>query len=381
MADNPSPLTGVVEFLRKRDFRLVKELGQGACGKTVLLYDEQIDEHFVCKKYTPYSEEHRQELYASFVREIKLLHQVHHPNVVRVFNYYLYPEAFAGFIVMEYIGGSDIDDYLRRTPEQINEVFLQAIDGFAYLERAGILHRDIRPGNLMVTTDGIVKIIDLGFGKHVATTKDFEKSISLNWWCETPAEFALSTYTFQTEVYFLGRLFERIIQSHSINHFKYMDALRRMCQGEPSNRSASFSEVEQQVRSNQFFEIEFTEEERDWYRAFSVAVCQQITKIENGAKYVTDISRIQTQLSDAYRALMLERVVPDSSVIIRCLLFGNYYYRGKGNLPVDAVRDFVRLLKTSTEEKCRIILANLHTRFDALPRYAPATEQDDEIPF
>jgi hypothetical protein len=66
----------LVSFIRRRDYRLVRELGQGACGKTVLLYDDQIDEHFVCKKYLPYSESQRETLYANFVREIKLLHQV-----------------------------------------------------------------------------------------------------------------------------------------------------------------------------------------------------------------------------------------------------------------------------------------------------------------
>jgi len=82
---------GIVTFLRKRDYRFVRELGQGACGKTVLLYDEQIDEHLVCKKYAPYSEDSRQELFSGFVREVKLLHKILHHNVVRVFNYYLYP--------------------------------------------------------------------------------------------------------------------------------------------------------------------------------------------------------------------------------------------------------------------------------------------------
>ena len=46
-------------------------------------------------------------------------------------------------------------------------MFIQAVAGFAYLERAGILHRDIRSGNLMVGGDGVLKIIDLGFGKKI----------------------------------------------------------------------------------------------------------------------------------------------------------------------------------------------------------------------
>lgn len=107
-----TPQDSVVQFLRKRDYTLVKELGQGACGKTVLLYDDQIDENFVCKKYVPYSESHRQELFANFVREIKLLHKVHHQNVVRVFNYYLYPEQMTGFILMEFVDGTEVDEFL-----------------------------------------------------------------------------------------------------------------------------------------------------------------------------------------------------------------------------------------------------------------------------
>ena len=79
----------IIEFIRIRDYKLLKELGQGACGKTVLLHDDFIDENFVCKKYCPFSEDHRQELFTNFIREIKLLHQVYHENVVRVFNYYL----------------------------------------------------------------------------------------------------------------------------------------------------------------------------------------------------------------------------------------------------------------------------------------------------
>lgn len=51
---------------------MVRELGQGACGKTVFLYDDQIDEHFVCKKYLPYSEGQRQELFAGFTREVTI---------------------------------------------------------------------------------------------------------------------------------------------------------------------------------------------------------------------------------------------------------------------------------------------------------------------
>lgn len=68
----------VVEFLRSKDFKFIKEIGQGGTGKTVLLHDELIDENFVCKKYSPYFEEHKEEFYNNFVDEIKLLHLLYH---------------------------------------------------------------------------------------------------------------------------------------------------------------------------------------------------------------------------------------------------------------------------------------------------------------
>lgn len=123
-----------ITFLRKRDYVMVRELGAGACGRTVLLHDDQIDEHFVCKKYCPFAESLRTEYFANFTREIKLLHQVYHPNVVRVFNYYLYPSQFTGYLLMEFVDGNEVDDFISAHPEKINDVFLQAVDGFTHLE-------------------------------------------------------------------------------------------------------------------------------------------------------------------------------------------------------------------------------------------------------
>lgn len=368
----------IVHFLRKRDYILVRELGQGACGKTVLLRDDQLDTLFVCKKYLPYSEVHRQELYSGFVREIKLLHQVYHPNVVRVFNYYLYPELFAGYILMEFVGGADIENYLRANPEQVNEVFLQTAEGFRYLEANRILHRDIRPLNILVSDDGIVKNIDLGFGKRVQQLTDFDKSISLNWWCETPDEFGDSIYDFTSEVYFVGKLFEKIIRDYGIKHFQYNGVLSKMCDRNPTSRISSFFDIQKEVQSNRFFEIDFSTEERLCYRAFSDAIGVALTKIEFGTKYVDDLDRIKNQLDVLYRKCMLEENVPDSATVLNCFLNGAYYYK-KSGFPVASIKNFTRFLKSATLEKQRIVLANLHTRLDAIPRYNDLI--DGDIPF
>lgn len=370
----------LIEFIRKRDYIFVKELGQGACGKTILLHDDMINEHFVCKKYSPYSESHRQELFSNFIREIKLLHQIHHQNVVRVFNYYLYPDQLTGYILMEFVDGSDIDEYLEHAPEKTNEIFLQSVDGFRYLETNNILHRDIRPQNLMVRGDGTVKIIDLGFGKRVQYPDDFDKSISLNWWCEPPEEFSNAIYDFRTEVYFVGKLFEKIIQEKGIDHFKYKGVLSRMCNRDPENRIQSFFDIEKEIQNDRFFEIDFSNEEMSCYRKIADYLQKHITKIEKVAKYIDDFDRIQTQLEDAYRSFMLEETVPDAVTITRCFVSGSYYYKKVG-FPVYTVREFLHLLKASTQEKKRIIMANLHTRLDSISRYTEKDIEFDDVPF
>jgi len=64
----------------------MSDLGKGGCGRTVLLLEDIINEHFVCKKFDPSSLAHKDELFKGFMNEIRLMHRVFHPNVVRIFN-------------------------------------------------------------------------------------------------------------------------------------------------------------------------------------------------------------------------------------------------------------------------------------------------------
>lgn len=123
----------LIEFIRQKDYKFIEEIGQGGTGRTVLLEDEIINERFVCKKYSPFYDEHKQVFFGNFKDEIKLLHLLNHKNIVRVFNYYLYPEHYTGYILMEYIQGKNINEYLIENPDKLNEIFRQVISGFAHL--------------------------------------------------------------------------------------------------------------------------------------------------------------------------------------------------------------------------------------------------------
>ena len=232
----------------------------------------------------------------------------------------------------------------------------------------------------MVGADGVLKIIDLGFGKKIDRSADFDKSISLNWWCEPPLEFETERYDFCTEVYFVGKLFQRIVRDCELAHFRYMDTLVAMCDRDPESRIEGFSVIDQTISTERFAELDFGQQDLNAYREFSDALCHHITKIEKGAKYLKDIQKLRAQLTDVYQNTMLENTIPDAAMVLRCVVEGMYYYRKKG-FGVDTVRDFLNLLRAAHGERARVILANLHTRLDSLPRYSPDILTEDDIPF
>ena len=93
----------VIKFSKPKYYEFVKALKAGGTGKTLLMRDSTINELFVCKKYDPEQKEYEDEFYNRFVEEIKIMYSVYHNNIVRIYDYFLYPEYKTGYIIMEYI--------------------------------------------------------------------------------------------------------------------------------------------------------------------------------------------------------------------------------------------------------------------------------------
>ena len=101
----------IITFDVKKNFTFIKKLGGGGTGDTHLFKDDTTDMLFAIKKYVPKDPRYVDELYIRFVDEIKILFNVSHPNIVRIYNYYLYPNAKTGFLQMEYVDGLCINQY------------------------------------------------------------------------------------------------------------------------------------------------------------------------------------------------------------------------------------------------------------------------------
>jgi tRNA A-37 threonylcarbamoyl transferase component Bud32 len=106
---------------------------------------------------------------ARFEAEARHAAGLHHPGIASVFDYGLLKEDQAPYLVMELVNGKPLSDLLADgrpfDPEQARTLALQTAEALAVAHRAGVVHRDVKPGNLLVTPDGQVKITDFGIAR------------------------------------------------------------------------------------------------------------------------------------------------------------------------------------------------------------------------
>lgn len=368
-----------IQFLRQKDYKYIDDIGQGGTGRTILIEDELINESFVCKKYSPYYEEDKEIYYQYFKNEIKILHRINHNNIVRVFNYYLYPEETTGYILMEYVKGKSINEYLYENPDKVLDIFNQTIEGFKYLEENNILHRDIRPENILVSEKGIVKIIDFGFGKQIDFGKK-SKSISLNWRYNPPKDFQEKIYDFKTEIYFIGKLFEEIILNIENIEFKYSETISKMISIDRNKRIDSFFDIYRELISQETTDFEFSIYEKKAYQDFAECLMKIYSKKSNDVEYTKNIEQIIRDLEELYKNSTLENFIQNNSSLTRIFIKGNYRLFPKIQFKVEILYSFIKLLKSISENKRKIVINNLWQRFDAIPAIIELNYNDD-LPF
>ena len=120
----------------------------------------------VAVKILPVERMQRPDAVARFEREMKAIGKLEHPNVVRAFDGGETADGRLRFLVMELVEGVDLEKVMQRMGplDILNacEIVKQAASGLAYVHRQGHVHRDVKPSNLMLTSTGRVKILDLG---------------------------------------------------------------------------------------------------------------------------------------------------------------------------------------------------------------------------
>jgi serine/threonine protein kinase len=146
-------------------YRIVEKIGAGGMGDVYKAHDSRLDRHVAIKVL-------REELASDperlkrFEQEARAASALDHPNIITIHD--IAESDGVHYIVMQYVEGQTLRELLAEGPlslEKLLDMAKQIAEGLAKAHEAGILHRDLKPDNLMITDDGRVKILDFGLAK------------------------------------------------------------------------------------------------------------------------------------------------------------------------------------------------------------------------
>lgn len=366
----------VINFMKNKDYIMVNDkLGGGAFGKTVLVKDPYIDELFVVKMYKPRYKEIQEIFYKNFLDEIKILHKLNHKNIVRIYNYYCYESQYTGYIFMEYIDGKNIEEYFRDYmpfpfPDSLDDVFIQLIDGFSYLEEKHIIHRDIREGNILVDNSGTVKIIDFGIGKELENVFENEDSLrsiinrdGLN---ALPKEFINKQYNSKTDMFYLAELFNRLLKKYiekEYDDFSYQFIVDKMMERNPEDRYKDFLAIKKEIEANQFAKYNFSERDKKIYLEFANALNDTFLAFIDSKDFNMDVKKFSESIYNVIEKNIFEDTIQNNDMLLSCFIKGDYI-KNDNVIKCSTVKSFFEWFETFDESTKLLILNNLKTKLE-----------------
>jgi serine/threonine protein kinase/DNA-directed RNA polymerase subunit RPC12/RpoP len=188
------------------NFVLERQLGAGGMGAVYLGKDTTLNRVVAVKVLKP-ELVNDQKFLATFLREAEITASLNHPNIVQVYAFGQHEGVY--YMVVEYISGGSLDDKIAERG-QITE--LEGIEiGIAVarglecaLNRGGLIHRDIKPGNLLFNSSNTPKVVDFGLSLSFETTDHFDGEIWGTPYYVAPEKLEREKETFQSDLYSLG---------------------------------------------------------------------------------------------------------------------------------------------------------------------------------
>ncbi len=197
-----------------REYRIKGLLGEGGFGLTYLAYDTHLEKKVAIKEYMPSEHAIRendskivpkskssQKVYKwglnAFINEAKILAKFEDPNIVRVYRFF--EENGTAYIVMEYCeGGCLVDRIEKNQPmaeEELKTIITAVVHGLQQVHSHGVLHRDIKPDNIMFRADGTPVLIDFGAARQAIGDKSRKVTTII-----TPGYAPMEQYSSQGEI-------------------------------------------------------------------------------------------------------------------------------------------------------------------------------------
>ena len=161
-------------------YRVETRIGQGGMGVVYRAWDTRLDRRIALKVLRP--EQVNDPVYKQrLVREARAASALIHPNIVTVHD--IGSDRDIDFIAMEHVEGRPLDEVIPETglpPKQALAYAIQIAGALAGAHARGVVHRDLKPGNVMVTREGMVKLLDFGLARKTRRDANGQLTVTLN---------------------------------------------------------------------------------------------------------------------------------------------------------------------------------------------------------
>ncbi|MFC2156371.1 protein kinase [Acidobacteriota bacterium] len=149
-------------------YQVIEELGKGGMGKVYKVFDTEIQEKIALKLLKPEIAADSQTI-ERFRNELKFARKIGHRNVCRMYDLNRIDGTY--FITMEYVPGEDLKNFINRVgrlpiPKAVS-IAEQVCEGLAEAHRQGVVHRDLKPQNIMIDWDGNARVMDFGIARFI----------------------------------------------------------------------------------------------------------------------------------------------------------------------------------------------------------------------
>jgi serine/threonine-protein kinase len=160
------------------EYEIIREIGKGSTGIVMLAKREERYYALKLLRRELHDSQSGKEQINRFLVEAEVMAKIEHPHVVKIFESGFSSDGAIPYILMEYIDGGTLKDYICRDAFSFNrkiKILLQLCDALDVVHKCGVLHRDIKPANVMMQKSLSVKLSDFG----IARTIDSNKNMSL----------------------------------------------------------------------------------------------------------------------------------------------------------------------------------------------------------
>ena len=246
-----------MEGRRLGAYEVLREIGRGGMGTVYLARraDGLFDQSVAIKLVNP--ESAAQEILARFDQERAILASLEHPNIARLYDGGSTDEGWPYF-VMEYVEGKPIDDWCDERRLNVSarvSLFRTVCDAVQCAHHHHVIHRDLKPGNILVTADGVVKLLDFGIAKLVHLDTNQKTVLATRTGVRlmtpeyaSPEQIRSEAITPLTDIYSLGVILYELLTGRRPYRLKsriFHEIVRVVCEQPPTRPSAAVTEIDE----------------------------------------------------------------------------------------------------------------------------------------